>query len=248
MLCLIGANTVKPVFLAMHDKAIKIIASKVTIGFICGFTDGNGISSASKSMSHDEHEAFWAGSFGDAYTDRNAHGDRTGIFARVLARTSGITSVTELGANVGLNLLAIRNLLPDCQLCGVEINQRAFMRLSAIEGISAYHASLLECSLPPADLSFTSGVLIHIAPEVLTAAYRKLYEASGRYVAMLEYYNPTPIEVPYRGHRGRLFKRDWAGDMMDMFPNLHLVDYGFFYRRAPIFAADDTNWFLLEKR
>lgn len=36
--------------------------------------------------------------------------------------------------------------------------------------------------------------------------------------------------------------------MMSMFPDLQLIDYGFFYRNAPIFAADDLNWFLFEKR
>lgn len=195
-----------------------------------------------------EQEGFWAGSFGDEYTERNSQGDRTGLFARVLARTNGIASVTELGANMGLNLLAIRNLLPNCRLRGVEINKSAFARLNSISDISAHHGSLLEFSAPPADLTFTSGVLIHIAPEALPTAYRKLYELSSRYIVLIEYYNPTPVEVPYRGHSGRMFKRDWAGDMMDMFADLHLVDYGFFYHRAPIFAAGDTNWFLLEKR
>ena len=63
-----------------------------------------------------------------------------------------------------------------------------------------------------------------------------------------EYYNPTPVEVKYRGHDGRLFKRDFAGEMLDRFPDLKLVDYGFNYHRDHNFPQDDGNWFLLEKR
>lgn len=35
--------------------------------------------------------------------------------------------------------------------------------------------------------------------------------------------------------------------MMDMFPDLKLIDYGFAYRRDSVFPMDDLNWFLLEK-
>jgi spore coat polysaccharide biosynthesis protein SpsF len=54
--------------------------------------------------------------------------------------------------------------------------------------------------------------------------------------------------VSYRGHADRLFKRDFAGEMMDMYPDLFLVDYGFAYRRDPSFPQDDISWFLMEKR
>jgi hypothetical protein len=58
---------------------------------------------------------------------------------------------------------------------------------------------------------------------------------------------PTPTEVPYRGHSQRLFKRDFAGELMDRHPDLELVDHGFAWRRARL-PQDDINWFLLEKR
>ena len=98
------------------------------------------------------------------------------------------------------------------------------------------------------DLTFTSGVLIHINPDELQTVYKKLYDYSQRYVMVSEYYNPTPVEVNYRGNKGRLFKRDFAGEMMDMFPDLHLVDYGFIYHRDWRFPEDDSTWFLMEKR
>jgi spore coat polysaccharide biosynthesis protein SpsF len=53
--------------------------------------------------------------------------------------------------------------------------------------------------------------------------------------------------VEYRGYKARLFKRDFAGEMLDKYRDLSLLDYGFVYHRDPNFPQDDVNWFLLEK-
>lgn len=98
---------------------------------------------------------------------------------------------------------------------------------------------------PPRD---RTAAAIHIAPENLTAAYRRLYECARKYVCVVEYYNPAPVEVSYRGHAARLWKRDFAGELLDAYPALRLLDYGFVYRRDTTFAADDLTWFLLERR
>jgi pseudaminic acid biosynthesis-associated methylase len=199
-------------------------------------------------------EGFWAGAFGDAYTGRNRDSKfvatSTALFARILSRTSGIRSALELGANVGLNLLALKTLIPQVQLKAVEINQSAYAQLSKIDGVEAVHGSILDYrpAEPLVDLAFTSGVLIHIHPDRLREAYEVLYAASRRYVLVCEYYNPVPVEVAYRGHAERLFKRDFAGEIMTLFPDLSLLDYGFVYHRDPVFPADDFNWFLMEKR
>ena len=97
------------------------------------------------------------------------------------------------------------------------------------------------------DLSFTKGVLIHIQPDELHRVYRNLYELSNRYIMVCEYYNPTPVTVNYRGNSDRLFKRDFAGELMDRYP-LRLIDYGFSYHRDNYFPQDDSTWFLLEKK
>jgi pseudaminic acid biosynthesis-associated methylase len=91
-------------------------------------------------------------------------------------------------------------------------------------------------------------VLIHIDPGRLRDAYAALYNASRRYICLAEYYNPAPVEVTYRGHQGKLFKRDFAGEMLDLYGDLRLLDYGFQYRRDPLFPQDDLTWFVLEKR
>jgi spore coat polysaccharide biosynthesis protein SpsF len=91
------------------------------------------------------------------------------------------------------------------------------------------------------------GVLIHINPAELPAVYDRLVASTGRYLLLAEYYNPTPVAIPYRGHAERLFKRDFCGELLDRHPGLRLADYGFAYRRDPKFPQDDITWFLLEK-
>ena len=121
-------------------------------------------------------------------------------------------------------------------------------RLGKLGLDQVHHGSLL--SFRPAevyDLVFTKGVLIHVAPDDLPTAYDVLYRSSSRYVMVMEYYNPTPVELSYRGHDGRLFKRDFAGELLDRFPDLRLRDYGFAYHRDPNFPLDDITWFLLER-
>jgi spore coat polysaccharide biosynthesis protein SpsF len=71
--------------------------------------------------------------------------------------------------------------------------------------------------------------------------------STGRYLFVAEYYNPSPVAIAYRGHKDRLFKRDFAGEIMDRYPQIRLVDYGFSYHRDPSFPQDDITWFLMEK-
>jgi spore coat polysaccharide biosynthesis protein SpsF len=198
-----------------------------------------------------DQEAFWAGSFGDEYVRRNQGealvASGTALLGRALSRATEISTAIEFGSNIGLKLAALKRLLPDVELAAVEINAAA-ARHAATLGVDVHHGSILEFS--PArtyDLVLISGVLIHIAPEELPAVYDRLHQACGRYLYVAEYYNPTPVEVEYRGHAGRLFKRDFAGEIMDRFPDLRLRDYGFVYHRDPIFPADDVTWFLLER-
>jgi len=200
-----------------------------------------------------EQEAFWRGEFGNAYVDRSAGGailaSRTHMISNILRRAGPVGSVIEFGANVGLNLLAFDRLVPGIERAAIEINAKAVAELRRIEGLTVHEGSILDAPATRAyDLAFISGVLIHVNPDALPTVYDNLYTASGRLIALAEYYNPTPVEVSYRGHQGRLFKRDFAGEMLDRFPDLRLVDYGFQYHRDPNFPADDATWFLLEKR
>jgi pseudaminic acid biosynthesis-associated methylase len=91
------------------------------------------------------------------------------------------------------------------------------------------------------------GVLIHINPNELNSVYEKLVASCEKYLLVAEYYNPSPVAIPYRGHSDRLFKREFAGEIMSNHPEMQLIDYGFSYRNDPNFPQDDITWFLMEK-
>ena len=199
-----------------------------------------------------EEETFWAGRFGDEYADRNrgleAMAANLAYFSQILNRTQRIESIIEFGANIGLNMEALRELRPVAELSAIEINQKATIELKKIKELKVYPQSILEFNADyQRDLVFTKGVLIHINPNSLTNVYDLMYQTSRRYICIGEYYNPTPVEVRYRGNQDKLFKRDFAGEMLDRFSDLRLIDYGFYYHRDTNFPQDDITWFLLEK-
>ncbi len=200
-----------------------------------------------------EQEAFWAGEFGDDYSRRNSGkawvATNLAFFGKILTRTENVRSVIEFGANIGLNLRAIQQLLPNAELTGIEINKSAADELRKWGGAAVIEGSILDAKIEENwDLALIKGVLIHINPEMLGLVYEQLFRSSRRYVCLAEYYNPTPTSISYRGHQERLFKRDFAGEMLEKYPSLKLVDYGFCYRRDPNFRQDDISWFLLEKK
>lgn len=161
-----------------------------------------------------EQELFWAGEFGDDYITRNtlssSAGNAQGFWAHVLSRMAARpTHVLEMGCNIGINLVALGQLLPDAFLHGVEINSKAAeearRNLQCTERATITLQSLLDCTETGYDFVFTRGVLIHLNPDMLPVAYEKIHTASSRYVCLCEYYNPTPLSVVYRGHKNRLF-------------------------------------------
>lgn len=202
-----------------------------------------------------EQESFWYGNFGDSYTERNA-GDavaRSNLFfwGEVLRRTGPIASCFEIGCNRGLNLDAIKSLMPACKTSGLEINSNA-VKECAGRGHQVFEGSILApptaaVSSSAADLSLVCGVLIHINPDCLAMAYELLYTLSNKYILVSEYFNPVPVAIPYRGHEDRLFKRDFAGELWTKYSSLKLVDYGFIWSKDPVAPRDDTTWFLFEK-
>ena len=198
-------------------------------------------------------ERFWAGEFGDEYIDRNQGKHRVSsnvaFFSKIIAKTKGVQSILEFGSNIGLNLRALHDLLPSCSLTGIEINEKAVDEIRKWGMAEVVHGSILNVEMDRKfGLTFSKGVLIHINPDYLDKVYSQLYEYSERYICIAEYYNPTPVSISYRGNDDRLFKRDFAGEMMTLYPNLELLDYGFVYHHDPVFPQDDITWFLLEKK
>lgn len=193
-----------------------------------------------------EQEAFWSGSFGDEYTARNASADPQGrmrILSEIISRTRDVSSVLEFGANIGLNIRALQKLLPKATFSAVEINSRACDELRKT-GAECFLGSVSDYIVKRQfDFVLFGGLLIHLPPEELPKVYAKAVQASSRYICVIEYYNPTPVMIPYRGYEHRLWKRDFAGEMIEGF-GLKLVDYGFLYH---LDGGNDQTWFLLEK-
>lgn len=197
---------------------------------------------------------FWKGKFGDDYARRNTGeamlAANTAFFANALRRADGIKSVIEFGANIGMNLSALRKLLPLAVLEGVEINESACREMELNGDVDeCINASFLEGNGSDTwDLVLCKGVLIHIAPEDLSRAYEVIYNSTHRYVLMAEYFAATPTMVPYRGETERMWRRDFAGEFLDAYADVKLVDYGFWWSRDPMWRQDSLNWWLMERR
>lgn len=202
-----------------------------------------------------EQSAFWQGEFGDAYTERNAihASERVPFFQTIVDLTPNLQTVCELGANKGHNLVALQTIKNTIQPTGVEINASAAAQLQALEGVTGIEADILADEFTVNDvydLVMTCGVMIHLNPEKLPLVYERMRALSKEYILINEYFNPSPVEISYRGHSERLFKRDFAGEFMDAAEaageKFNIVATGFLWKRDNP-AWDDTTWFLLKR-
>ena len=87
------------------------------------------------------------------------------------------------------------------------------------------------------DLVITSGVLIHQDPKSLKKIYKNIYNLSKKYIYIDEYFNPTPVEIKYRGCKKLLFKRDFAKEIWETYSKLKLVKYGFYWYEDPLLKS-----------
>jgi spore coat polysaccharide biosynthesis protein SpsF len=198
----------------------------------------------------------WSGAFGDAYTERNAVSaeavrGRVRVLAEALAGAEADMprSVLEVGSNLGLNLRALSSLI-DGDIWGLEPNASARQRV--IEDGVLPAGRILDGfghRIPLADgaveLAFTAGVLIHVDPSLLEKTMREIHRVASKYVLCIEYFSSQPETITYRGEDGLLFKRDFGSLYLDLFSDLRLVDYGFFWKRTTV--MDDSTWWLFRK-
>ena len=200
-----------------------------------------------------EQEDFWSGNFGDNYILRNRSEtflqSNINFFKKALKKVKKIDSMIEFGANIGMNIKAIKSLGKIKIFKAIEINKKACFDLEKVIGKeNVFQNSILDYkNSEKFDLVLTKTVLIHINPEKLVDVYRKIYKSAKKYVLIAEYYNPSPSVIEYRGFKNKLFKRDFAGELIDLYPDLQILDYGFVYHRDQFYPQDDINWFLLKK-
>ncbi len=181
----------------------------------------------------------WAGEFGRAYTDRNrldvedlnalwsanygiTRREINQVFLQDIPKNA---SFLEVGCNVGNQLLQLQEL-GYANLSGVELQPYAVeIATSRLRNVAVQQGSAL--ALPYDDESFdvvfSSGVLIHIAPEDLPQVMREIHRCAKTYIWGAEYYAPEVTPVNYRGHERLLWKMDYARRYLECFKDLELV-------------------------
>lgn len=202
-----------------------------------------------------KQEKLWQSGFGTAYHMRNQWEDRKDFWFEILGNKilTNATSVLEPGAGKGENLIAIREArkdyleiqMNDEMLTGIEINEKACEVLGG-QGVDYYSGAFLDVRLQRQyNLVITRGFLMHVPTTALQATLTKIYNASSKYICLVEYYSPTRREVEYHGQGSALWIDDFAGRMMDIYRNLKLVRYGFKYHKDN--NGNDLTYFILEK-
>jgi len=197
----------------------------------------------------------WASQFGDDYVERNDFAEwkiKYGVegFRRMIGKLE-LDSILEVGSNIGLNLIYTDALFNgQVRLHAVEPNKKAYDRLLAnkINLAQAWNCDGFNIPLPDSsvDLVFTSGVLIHVAPDDLGRITDEIVRVAKKYVLCSEYFSQDPEEKPYHSQAGLLFKRDFGSFYLDRHPTLKIVDYGFLWQRE-LENFDDLTWWLFEK-
>jgi pseudaminic acid biosynthesis-associated methylase len=202
----------------------------------------------------------WSGTFGRAYTDRNALSleelealyqrefglGRRAMNQEFLAALPRDIRVLEVGSNVGNQLLLLQSMGfarlygIELQPYAVELSKRRTHGINIIEG-SAFDLPYRDGFF---DLVFTSGVLIHLSPEDIGTALDEIHRCTSCYIWGMEYFSETCEEVSYRGEQGLLWKCNFPQLYLERFSDLRLVREVRYPRTD---GANEDVMFLLER-
>jgi len=206
-------------------------------------------------------EEKWTGEFGYNYRLRNfstikeedeayikRYGvSRTELNKEFLDKLPRAIKILEVGSNIGVQLLFLQKMGFE-NLYSIEINRETSeISKSITKNINVIQGSALDIPFKDNyfDLTFTCGVLIHIAPANIKEAMKEIHRCSKRYIWGFEHYCPDGyIETIYRGNKNMLWKTDFAKLYFDTFPDLKLA------KERKLKYLDNKNidaMFLLEK-
>jgi pseudaminic acid biosynthesis-associated methylase len=201
-----------------------------------------------------QQEQFWHEEYAKEYMERNSSFNLDlGIkaWATMLRNLEPIDSLLECGCNIGRNINFLNHLLPGVRKSIIEISPEPFKMVTSNNNFEhAVNTSILDAKLPENhfDLVYTTGVLIHIAPENLLANMKKIYSMSKRYILFGEIFSRVPGTITYKGREDLLFKRDFGKYFMENF-DCRVVDYGFLWGHIYDDAGfDDCNYWVFEKK
>ncbi|MFW9920977.1 MAG: pseudaminic acid biosynthesis-associated methylase [Candidatus Thorarchaeota archaeon] len=208
-------------------------------------------------MKKTEQEEFWEGDFGNEYTARNA-GDwdsfyrqqwgitRTELNREFLVDVDLKSRILEVGCNRANQLKVLKSQGYE-NLWGLEINKHAISIAREDKEFNIVEGSGFDIPFKDSffDLVFTSGVLIHIAPENLPRMIDEIHRVSNRFIWGFEYFAEDCTEIQYRGHQNRLWKNNFMKLYLDRFSDLSIVKS----RMVKYVANENADMmFLLEKK
>ena len=154
-------------------------------------------------------------------------------------------SILEVGCNVG-NILSVLHSLGFTNLRGIELNPRVVEVANTLRPhLDITVGNILDIQGPDRayDLVYTSGVLIHIAPENIDKAISEVIRVSRKYIWGYEYWAPEYREIPYRGNQNVL----WKADFVKLYKNLSDLSLVYF-RKLPLKEESKYDvMYLLEK-
>jgi pseudaminic acid biosynthesis-associated methylase len=211
-----------------------------------------------------QQENFWSGQFGKEYTDRNTRQrdelnqvyqswygvSRLTMNEKFLGSLPKDIRILEVGCNTGMQLACLQSM-GFTSLYGIELQDYAVEKAKAYtQGINVIQGSAFDIPFKDKffDLVFTSGVLIHIAPENLSKVFAEMYRCSKKYLWGFEYYAEKTTAINYRGNEGFLWKANYAQLMQDQFPDLKLTNKQLYPYISEREIGNTDFMYLLEKK
>lgn len=184
--------------------------------------------------------SFWESDFGKEYTDRNTYfldaldnvyldiwgHTRTSLNETFIGNLDRDIRILEVGSNVGQQLSHLQkqgfsNLYGiELQSYAVEKSKKLTTDINIIKG-SCFDIPFKDNYF---DLVFTSGVLIHIAPNDLEKAMKEIYRCSNKYIWGFEYFSDNLEELNYRDNNDYLWKQDFSKLYRKYLNNLKLIN------------------------
>lgn len=211
-----------------------------------------------------QQENFWSGDFGKDYTNRNSRHyedfdkayktwygvPRIKMNQTFLGSLPKDLRILEVGCNTGMQLACLK-LMGFTSLYGIELQDYAVQKAKEYtEGINIIQGSAFDIPFKDRyfDLVFTSGVLIHIAPENLPGVFSEMHRCSKKYIWGFEYYTEKTTPINYRGNEGFLWKANYGKLIREQFKDVVLMKEEFYPYITENEKGNVDFMYLLEKR
>lgn len=173
----------------------------------------------------------WQSNFGEEYTERNIFApnelnefyvrefgvSRQDMNTEFLSGMAKDIRILEVGCNVG-NQLRLLQEMGFTNLFGLELQPYAVQRAKDLtKGINIIQGVADDIPFKDQyfDLVFTSGVLIHIPPELHEKVMKEMVRCTKQYIWGFEYYSESLSEINYRGNANLLWKSNFSLDFQN---------------------------------